>query len=87
MCPVTVAAFLGLASACPMYGPSTLLAPTDPALVGRWSPPRSPTSGLKSYAPVEAGNWLDMNRAVTPGRGTTKEMPAMPGMKGMGGGK
>lgn len=87
MCPSTFAALVGLASACPLYGPSNLLAPTDPALVSHWSPARSPTADLKSYAPVEAGNWLNMNRAVTPGGDAKREMPAMPGMKGMGGGK
>ncbi len=87
MCPSIFAAFIGLASACPLYGPSNLFAPADPALVSRWSPPRSPTADLKAYAPVEIGNWLEMNRAVTPGGDSKREMPAMPGMKGRGDGK
>ncbi|MHB8887080.1 MAG: hypothetical protein ACYC5H_18725 [Methylovirgula sp.] len=84
MCPSILAAFFGLASACALHGPSKLLAPADPALVSRWSAPRSPTADLKRYAPVEVGNWLDMNRAVTPSQGAKRGMSAMPGMKGMG---
>lgn len=87
MCPSTFAVLVGLVSACPLHGPALLLAPADPAILSPWSPARAPTSDLKAYAPVDVGNWLDLNRAVAPARGASRGMSAMPGMTGMGGGK
>jgi hypothetical protein len=78
MCPVTLAALIGLAaSGCAPDGPSLLLAPDDPRIATGWRPPRSPVAGLKRLAPVDPKDWRGLNRDAVPGGG----------MNGMGGGK
>jgi hypothetical protein len=78
MCPVTLAALLGLAaSGCAPDGPAMLLAPADPRIATRWRAPPSPVAGLKRLMPVDPKNWRELNRDAMPSDG----------MNGMGGQK
>jgi len=48
-------------------GPSDLLAPLSPQRASNWSPPASPTAGLRGFKPGEPQDWRSLNQKVTPG--------------------
>ncbi len=79
MCPVTLAALLGVAaSGCAPDTLFLLLATADLRIDTRWSPPPIHVAGLKRLTPVDPKDWRDLNRDGLPDGGTNG---------GMGGGK
>lgn len=83
---ILAAALVGLTVASSAFARSvSLLAPDNPRNSSGWRPPPSPTAGLKSFAPVETKDWLELNRDITPTAGDSMSMGGMKGMKGMGG--
>ena len=86
MCSFTIAAAFGLASACAMAGPSTLLDPANPHIAIHHRVARSVTAGLAPFAPADPKDWRLMNKGVSPegeGQGGMSSVPGMGGMKGM----
>ena len=60
--------------------PTAPLAADDPTIGSGWRPPPSPTVGVENFSPVEAKDWLTLNKDEANSGGSMKGMT----MKGMG---